>query len=62
MGGLDRKGVLATGTEEQVRTAARAALASGPDGFMLGADCTVPPNTPWENLRAAIDEAHKGRA
>jgi uroporphyrinogen decarboxylase len=61
MGGLDRRGVLATGTEDQVRKAAREALDAGPERFILGADCTVPADTPWENLRAAIDEAHKGR-
>jgi hypothetical protein len=29
-----------------------------PDRFILAADCTVPGDTPWENLRAAIEEAH----
>jgi uroporphyrinogen decarboxylase len=59
MGGMDRKGVLATGTEEQAREATRAALRDAPGRFILGADCTVPGGTPWENLRAAIDEAHQ---
>lgn len=61
MGSLDRRGVIATGTEEQVRKAVRSAIAKAPDRFLLGADCTVPPDTSWTNLRAAIDEAHKGR-
>ncbi|HVT13642.1 MAG TPA: uroporphyrinogen decarboxylase family protein [Fimbriimonadaceae bacterium] len=59
MGGMDRTGVLASGTEEEVREAARQVLASRPERFILGADCTVPGTTPWANLRAAIDEAHK---
>lgn len=58
MGGLDRLGKLATGTEAEVRTVAREALADAPQQFLLGADCTVPPGTPWSNLAAAIDEAH----
>jgi uroporphyrinogen decarboxylase len=59
MGGMDRKGLLATGTEEQAREAARATLEDAPGRFLLGADCTVSGNTPWENLRAAIAEAHQ---
>lgn len=59
MGGMERRGVLATGTEEEVRREARRILREAPGRFILGADCTVPAGTPWENLRAAIDEAHR---
>ncbi|MFI5386946.1 MAG: uroporphyrinogen decarboxylase family protein [Fimbriimonadales bacterium] len=59
MGGMDRCGALATGSEAEVRTSARSTLSEAPDRFILGADCTVPANTSWENLRAAIDEAHR---
>ena len=58
MGGMERKGVLATGTPEQVRQAAEDVLRSAPDRFILAADCTVPSETPWDNLKAAIDAAH----
>ena len=58
MGGLDRKGVISRGSLDQVREAAAKALQSAPDRFILGADCTVLPGTPWENLRAAIAVAH----
>ena len=61
MGGLDRLGMLAGGNDSQVQVAAREAILRGPGTMMLAADCTVPPNTPWHNLRAAVDEAHKGR-
>lgn len=61
MGGMDRKGVLATGTPDQVREEARRVLRGAPERFILAADCTVPPGTPWENLRAAIEEAHSFR-
>ncbi len=61
LGGMDRLGPLATGTEDQIRAEARKALAEAPDRFILGADCTVPNDTPWENLRAAVDEAHNWR-
>lgn len=58
MGGMERKGVLATGTPDQVRQAAEAVLREAPERFVLAADCTVPSDTSWDNLRAAIDAAH----
>lgn len=59
MGGMERLGVLATGHEGEVRDAAAAVLRTAPPRFILAADCTVPSDTPWANLRAAIDTAHK---
>jgi uroporphyrinogen decarboxylase len=57
MGGMERLGVLACGAPEEVRRAARSALeAHWP--AILAADCTVPAETPWDNLKAAIDAAH----
>lgn len=61
MGGLERKGVIATGTAAEIRTAVGSVLAQAPDRFILGADCTVPSDTPWENLKTAIDAAHQHR-
>jgi uroporphyrinogen decarboxylase len=58
MGGLDRLGILATGTPAQARAAADEALREAPERFLLAADCTVPAQTPWANLRAAVDAAH----
>ena len=61
MGGLDRLGVLATGTPEQIRAEAERALSEAPERYILAADCTVPGSTPWENLKIAIDTAHAYR-
>jgi len=61
MGGVERMGPIATGTEEDARQAAREALAEAPSPTILAADCTIPPGSPWENLRAAIEEAHAWR-
>ncbi len=58
MGGLERLGTLATGTPDQVRAEAEAVLRAAPERFILAADCTVPADTPWDNLKAAIDAAH----
>jgi uroporphyrinogen decarboxylase len=61
MGGLDRLGVIATGSDAQIRTEATDVLRTAPERFILGADCTVPSETPWENLRTAIETAHAWR-
>jgi len=61
MGGLDRKGVIATGSLEEIRQAAANVLAEAPERFILAADCTVASATPWEHVKTAIDTAHQYR-
>ena len=59
MGGLERKGVIASGNAETIRLAVGEVLRAAPEGFILAADCTVPSDTPWENLKVAIETAHQ---
>ena len=61
MGGLERKGVLATGNLEAIRRTVTDTLEQTPERFILAADCTVPGDTPWEHLRMAIGAAHQYR-
>lgn len=61
MGGLERKGVLASGDLEAIRQSATDVLSQSPERFILAADCTVPGDTPWECLKTAIDTAHQYR-
>jgi len=61
MGGLERKGVILHGTPEQIRQAVTDALAIAPDQYILGADCTIPAEVRWDNLKLAISLAHAGR-
>jgi uroporphyrinogen decarboxylase len=61
MGGMDRKGVIGTGTDEEIRRAVTGVLQDAPDRFILGADCTVPGDARWEGLRTAIATAHAFR-
>jgi uroporphyrinogen decarboxylase len=61
MGGMERTGVLATGNSESIQRAVTDVLAQAPEQFILAADCTVPSDTPWENLRTAIETAHQYR-
>jgi uroporphyrinogen decarboxylase len=61
MGGLERKGAITRGSPDQIRAAVHAALETAPERTILGADCTVPADTNWDNLRLAIDTAHHYR-
>jgi uroporphyrinogen decarboxylase len=61
MGGMERKGVLATGTPATIQQAVTGVLMQTPEQFILAADCTVPSDTPWEHLRTAVDTAHEYR-
>jgi len=59
MGGVERLGTIATGNPDEIQRLISDLLADAPDRFILGADCTVPSETPWDNLKAAIDTAHQ---
>ena len=62
MGGLDRHGILSTGSPDEVRKATLEALTQAPPNFILSADCTVNRTISMENLRRAIKTAHECRA
>jgi uroporphyrinogen decarboxylase len=59
MGGLDRLGVIAKGSQAEIRAVVEDVLRDAPERFILGADCTVPADTPWDNLKLAISLAHQ---
>ena len=58
MGGMDRLGLLTTGTPVQIEEEVRKVLKSAPKQFILGADCTVPGDIDWKRLRETISVAH----
>lgn len=58
MGGMDRHGVIATGTQAEITQEVRKVVSDAPHQFILGADCTVEANTDWDRLRHAITVAH----
>jgi len=62
MGGMDRKGVIGTGSDEEIRRATEDVLRAAPQRFILGAECTVPGTARWEGIRTAISTAHARRA
>ena len=59
MGGLaNRSGVLVDGTIEELQAAVRDVIRSfGTTGFILGADCTLPTEIPYERIAAAVHAA-----
>ena len=59
MGGLDRHGIIGTGTPAQVEAEIRRVVKDAPPRFILGADCTVEADTSWDRLRHAIATAHQ---
>jgi uroporphyrinogen decarboxylase len=61
MGGLDRHGVIVSGTEAEILRAVDEVVASAPPRFFLGADCTLPGDVSWDNIRTAIAAAHAAR-
>jgi uroporphyrinogen decarboxylase len=61
MGGLDRLGVIAKGSETEAKAEVDKVLSEASPNFILGADCTVPSDIPYQKLRAVIDYAHDWR-
>lgn len=57
MGNIDPVGVLCRGTTEQVRkeTAELMKKCALYPNFVLSSGCDIPPNTPWQNVKAFFD-------
>lgn len=61
MGGLaNRSGVMVDGTIEELRAAAKEVIHGfGKKSFILGADCTLPTEIPYERIRAIAEAARE---
>jgi uroporphyrinogen decarboxylase len=59
MGGMDRHGIISSGTPAQVEAEIRQVVKSAPRPFLLGADCTVEADTSWDRLKHAVSVAHQ---
>ena len=59
MGGMERKGIIVSGSQEDIQNAVRQLLDEKPAKFILAADCTLPGDINWENIRTAIKTAHE---
>jgi uroporphyrinogen decarboxylase len=58
MGGLDRHGMIVTGSQDEIVAMVEDVLEDAPDRFILGADCTLPSDIDWDNIRTAISTTH----
>jgi uroporphyrinogen decarboxylase len=58
MGSLDRHGIVASGSLAEIEAAVQAVCQTAPEKFILGADCTLPGDINWENIKTAIAAAH----
>lgn len=58
MGGMDRHGVIAAGSPNEIAAEVSKVLSQSSVPFFLGADCTLPGDVKWDNIRAAIAAAH----
>ena len=59
MGGLDKRGIIVSGSESEIKKAVKDLLSNASDKFILGADCTLPHDINWENIKTAISTAHE---
>ena len=59
MGGMDRKGILVSGNKSEIKQRVKELLQDAPDQFILGADCTLPSDIDWDNIKTAIATAHQ---
>lgn len=57
MGGLSRNG-LTDRSKADIVSKVKEVLSEAPQKFMLGATCTIPGDTNWNNVRTAMDTAH----
>lgn len=58
MGGLDNNGAIVNGSRAEIEADVRRTLQNAPVGIMLGADCTIPRQVPWEHMAWAVQAAH----
>ncbi len=59
MGGLDRHGIISSGNQQEIKDLVNSICQQAPSNFILGADCTLPSDINWENIKTAIETAHQ---
>jgi len=58
MGGIERKGKILSGRKDEIERMVEELLDNAPEKFILGADCTLPSDVNWDNIKIAISTAH----
>lgn len=58
LGGINNRGPIVNGTHQEIQDEVYAVLDEvGSQGLILGADCTIPNDTPMSNIHAAVEAA-----
>jgi len=50
-----------TGSQDEIESMVQDVLQDAPERFILGADCTLPGDIDWDNIKTAIATAHTYR-
>ncbi|MBN1815420.1 MAG: hypothetical protein JXA14_26545, partial [Anaerolineae bacterium] len=58
MGGLDRHGIIVSGSKDEIKQEVENVLAQASGKFFLAADCTLPSDIDWDHIKTAIATAH----
>lgn len=58
MGGLNKAGIIYSGSKAEIENEVKQTVSNAPEKFMLGATCTVPMDINWNNIKTALDTAH----
>ena len=58
MGGLDRLGIITSASKDEIEAEVNDVCQVAPDNFILAADCTLPTDIDWSNIKTAIAAAH----
>jgi len=59
MGGMHKRGIMVSGTQDEISSEVERVLSQAPEKFVLAASCTLPGSIDWANIKTAIDEAHQ---
>ena len=58
MGGLEKRGPILTGTDQEIKAQVNKVLQEAPDRFILGAECALLGEVNWKKVRTAVDTGH----
>ena len=58
MGGLEKRGPILTGTDQEIQQQVSSVLEEAPDRFILGAECALLGEVDWKKVRTAVDVGH----
>jgi uroporphyrinogen decarboxylase len=58
MGGLEKRGPILTGTDQEIQAQVKEVLEEAPERFILGAECALLGEVDWKKVRTAVNTGH----